>query len=878
MQTLYRRNVLRSVALYGVAAVLWLAVSHSLLASFPNPATLETYWDISFIAGTAVLLLYTLRNKLGKSDPSQGQESLAHIVIDNAPDYVFIKDTASRYILANKAYMALIGVTQLDQIVGKTDYDLFPRILATGFVKSDQLILRTGEPSIDVEATTLDPSGKSLSITVTKVPLRDTRGKITGILGIIHDVTERKQATEALAQAHDELESRVAERTADLARTNAALQKSEALYRTLAKHFPNGAVFLYDSELRYMLVEGSELPIFGISKELLEGKTLFEIFPELADFLEPAYRSALNGTPSYHDVPYAGRTFAAYVVPVKNEQGEVYAGMVMTQDITEHKQTEAALRESEQRFRMLSEATFEGIFIHDQGVIVDVNSALAEMMSYQPEELIGRTTAEFVKDEFRDAVRANAQTGFSATIELVVIRKDGTTFQAEIRSRSVFYRGHDMRIVAVRDITDRKRIEEILRNSSVELERQVEARTAALSDVNTRLHQEIAERARVEDAEHKQRVLAEALCDTAAALNSTLNFEEVLERILANANHVVKHDRGNIMLIEDGFTRTVRTRGYDDAAVQDTVLNAHWPVATTSTFQWMIEHKRALVVPDSKKFAGWKRSDGAELVQIDSYLGVPILQADEVIGFLNLDCKYAGYFKPDDANRLQSFADQIAIAVGNAHQYEQAQVLAAMQERQRLARDLHDAVIQTLFSASIIAEALPRMLKEHPEKLERGLVQLHQLVRGALAEMRTLLLELRPTALLSTRLGELMRQLAEATKGRTGIQVVTSIDDQRALPPDVQMGLYRIAQEVLNNIVRHAHANRISIRLINNLDVTELSISDDGQGFDPAQIPANHFGIGIMNERAETIGAAFTIDSRIGAGTQVKVVWSDTDR
>ncbi|MBE7552517.1 MAG: PAS domain S-box protein [Anaerolineales bacterium] len=209
----------------------------------------------------------------------------------------------------------------------------------------------------------------------------------------------------------------------------------------------------------------------------------------------------------------------------------------------------------------------------------------------------------------------------------------------------------------------------------------------------------------------------------------------------------------------------------------------------------------------------------------------------------------------------------------------QTQRLAALEERQRLARELHDAVTQTLFSASLIAEVLPEMWERDPARSRRLLQDLKQLSRGALAEMRTLLLELRPAALREAKLGDLIRQLAEAFTGREGVPVTVELDRQGAFPGDMQVSLYRITQEALNNIAKHAGASRVTIQLQRTpggsgpLKRVELKISDDGCGFDPASVPLDHLGLGIMRERAEAIGATLDIISRPSRGTQIKVKW-----
>jgi signal transduction histidine kinase len=152
---------------------------------------------------------------------------------------------------------------------------------------------------------------------------------------------------------------------------------------------------------------------------------------------------------------------------------------------------------------------------------------------------------------------------------------------------------------------------------------------------------------------------------------------------------------------------------------------------------------------------------------------------------------------------------------------------------------------------------------------------LSQLIKGALAEMRALLLELRPGSLAQTGLDELLRNLADVTASRTQANVALRVEGECLLPRDVHNMLYRLAQEAMNNVARHAGATDIEVRLRCQPDRVTLSVSDDGRGFDPAQTPSGqHLGLEIMRERAEEIGAALEISSQPGRGTQVIVTWS----
>ena len=240
------------------------------------------------------------------------------------------------------------------------------------------------------------------------------------------------------------------------------------------------------------------------------------------------------------------------------------------------------------------------------------------------------------------------------------------------------------------------------------------------------------------------------------------------------------------------------------------------------------------------------------------------------------------------ANELleQEIAERMRTEEALAQERASAAVTA---ERNRLARELHDAVTQTLFSASLVAEALPAAWEKDPEEGHGLLKDLRGLSRGALAEMRTLLLELRPAALLETRLDDLLRQLGEATSGRVGIPVTVQIEGetelhQEALPPDVHITLYRITQEALNNVIKHARAHQVTVRLDYSPESraeplrVSLSISDDGRGFDATQLQHDRLGFGIMQERIQAIGGTLTIESQPGHGTRVTVLWQQAKR
>jgi signal transduction histidine kinase len=261
---------------------------------------------------------------------------------------------------------------------------------------------------------------------------------------------------------------------------------------------------------------------------------------------------------------------------------------------------------------------------------------------------------------------------------------------------------------------------------------------------------------------------------------------------------------------------------------------------------------------------------------------VPLAIKDRVIGAIGVAHAERNYFTAHHADLALTVANQAAITMVNAELYEHVRTLAALQERQRLARDLHDAVNQSLFSAGLIAEVLPSLWERDPDEGRRSLEDLRRLTRGAQADLRLLLAELRPSTLTDVELSDLLRLLGNALAGRTNLPIRVTVTKQealrgqRVLPADVQVALYRLCQEGLNNIAKHAGASRVDIQLQYETGSVELRIRDDGRGFDPDQTPPGHYGLSMMRERATAVGATLSITSQPGHGTEIVIRWVET--
>lgn len=388
--------------------------------------------------------------------------------------------------------------------------------------------------------------------------------------------------------------------------------------------------------------------------------------------------------------------------------------------------------------------------------------------------------------------------------------------------------------------------------------------------------QSIMRQRALEISERNQRVLTELLHKTARTLNSTLELNETLRIILESIKPIIPHHAANIMLITEGLARIVQCNSCALETASSLASIAFDPEEHPHLSS-MLRTRQPYIIDDIPTYIGWKP------VKLEyeplSYLAAPICIDDEVIGFINLDSLERNHFTPDHAFRLQVFVDYAAVALKNARMYQQTQELVALRERQRLARDLHDSVTQTLFAASAISNALVRQCEPKSGIIFDSLHQLRDLTTGALAELRTLLFELRPNALSEADLGALLYQLTTAVKAHTYIQVSFDSQGECSLPPNVHIAFFRIAQEALNNVVKHARASHVEVILKRIAAKVELTIQDNGRGFDHTrETPQTSLGIHIMRERAAEAQIELSILSRQTEGTTVRAIWLNKDQ
>jgi GAF domain-containing protein len=384
------------------------------------------------------------------------------------------------------------------------------------------------------------------------------------------------------------------------------------------------------------------------------------------------------------------------------------------------------------------------------------------------------------------------------------------------------------------------------------------------------------ENAQIYTESQQRRSELEALYRADESLHSSLRLEDVLHALVNVATDVMHADRISVSVWDPERRQlvTAAARGYSPESIA-APLTAGEDVVIED-----VMGTELLVISDAANDTRLATPRLRSLVQregIRTALAAPIIVAGQPFGLFWLSFCTEHLPSAGEQRLAQALAQRAGLAVHNARLFEQARHVATLEERQRLARELHDAVTQTLFSSSLIAEILPRLFARDPDQALHRLEELRRLTRGALAEMRALLVELRPPALVATPFTQLLDQLAASMSLRAAVQIdVHAETDERPLPPEVQIGLYRITQEALNNVVKHAAATQAQVRFRRHGAGAELRIRDDGQGFDTHRTPPGHLGLSIMRERAKGINARLQVHSRIGSGTRINVRWSES--
>ena len=360
-----------------------------------------------------------------------------------------------------------------------------------------------------------------------------------------------------------------------------------------------------------------------------------------------------------------------------------------------------------------------------------------------------------------------------------------------------------------------------------------------------------------------------AVTEAVLSIGGETSTEEVLQRLVENARTLVsaKYAALGVPDGEGGFS------AFLTSGMSDKLIASLGPLPRTHGMLGAILESqtpfRTADIHDDPRFTGyWPRGHP----DMRSFLGVPIVAREGVIGAIYLTEKEdAPEFTELDQHLIEVLASHAAIAITNARLYEQSRELSVVSERNRLALELHDVVSQKLYSVVLTAETVATLLDRDANAAREQLTKLQDVARQALDELRSLIFELRPPDLVQDGLCGALRKHVDVLRRVQSADVVMEGDLDLTPDPARDAEIFRIAQEAMQNALRHAQANRVVVRISAENGRLTLDIVDDGIGFDPQSVDlrARRLGLTSMEERAQRIGGRLDIQSRKGEGTTV---------
>lgn len=554
-------------------------------------------------------------------------------------------------------------------------------------------------------------------------------------------------------------------------------------------------------------------------------------------------------------------TFAMYFrqprAPTRSELETIVVAAHLVGIAIEHKNTLEALLRSELRFRAVFEGAPIGISITSlDGWLVDTNRALQQMFGYSQEEFTNLSVAEFTHP---DDVSGDSDLFYNQLVpgkidfyqvEKHFLRKDGSDFWGRLSLSLVRDSNAEplYAIATTEDITAQRQAAEKLALTYQTMERQVAERTSELAALNA----------------------------IAASVSRTLNLREIMEEALERTLDVMQLEQGvayRTISLEgegqgEGYLEIITHRGMSPRFIE---AASRLPIRG-SLIQAAAERGGPLVwqtdtypVPEIREVI---LSGGAKVA-----ITIPLAVQDRLVGALVLGSLEERTFEEEELSLLAAIGRQVGVAVENARLYERAQKTTILEERGRLARELHDSVTQSVYSVTLYAEAATRLLRAgETQQAAQYLADLRDSGLEALREMRLLIYELRPLALEKSSLADALRGRLEAVEARSGVKSTLNVEGTEDLDYATKVELYQIGQETLNNILKHARAGHVLVNLSFTPEDTALEVVDDGIGFDLEEA-ANSGGLGLAGiyERAQRLGAELKIDSTPETGTRVCV-------
>jgi len=838
-------------------------------------------------------------------------------IVEQTTDTVVVTDREGLIEYVNPAFEQMTGYTK-DEVLGKT-----PRVLKSGlhndqFYKELWNTILSGK-AFQGEIANCTKNGDLFYEEKTITPLRDAQGNNTHFVATGKDTTERKHSEEKLRQAYDELELRVQDRTEELRIANSELEeeindrkRAEAALRkahdelelrvrertrelalankellqeiaereeverqlrvqtTAMKAAANGIV-ITDTRGKILWTNPALSHMSGYDEDELIGKTMrvFQSGEQSSEYYRQMWTTIQSGQVWKGEINNRHKDGSQYIedqtiTPVRGEHGELSHFIAIKQDITEQKQIAAALELERARLKNILDTIPDGVYIINQEYEIEYINPVIER---EFGSIGGQKCFAYFHDRENPCPWCKNEEVFTGKP-----LKGEHTYAKNNKSYEIFDAplansdGSVSKLKLLHDITQRKEMELELERSNQELQA-------------------------TSNAERRHRQLAEALVEAALVLNRSLELDEVLTIILEQIRQVIPYQFADIGLLDGNSFYDASHQGDADIPATQMGVMKRYTLDEFPLLQEMCQSGQPVLIPDTELEPDWNNIESFEWCR--SFLSAPLIVEKRVIGFVNLFARQADFFTQDLCDRLVAFASHAAVAIQNAWLFEQVRSssehlqslsrrLVEVQENERLyiARELHDEAGQLLTSLLVDLQLLEKEANK-PKAILKIVEEMESSLNAVSENLHRVAMALRPASLDHVGLIAALRQHVESIGEKNGLMVsFRSKDFQERLPANVETVLYRIVQESLTNVVRHAQASRADVVLTVRNDKLVVIVEDDGIGFDPNSVSSGeHLGLFGMRERAEMIEGNLVIESMPGKGTTiiVEVDYVDTN-
>ncbi|MCI0440437.1 MAG: PAS domain S-box protein [Chloroflexi bacterium] len=749
-------------------------------------------------------------------------------VLDNMAQGFILFDLDGRVLAANpvarRVADAIYGITLAE---GVCIFDVVHEGDRQHFERDFGAALAGHRVSLELPVST--PVGDARWYDLAYSPVFDSNGNVCAVALTALDITKRRRAEEAF---------RVREERYELATRAASTGVWEWNLET--------GEFYLDPNLKAML---------GYSDDEIPNdieKWVSCVHPEDREAVMKAAEAHIAGRTSHYAFEHrmlhrdgSVRWVSARGAAVRDAQGKVVKMVGTDSDITDRKYMELALQESEERFRAVWEIAADAMVLSDsEGVVLDANPAYLRLYGHSSAQVFGRKFSVNLPEDQRERAEGQYRAVFESQptpsrFESTIRRADGAERIVESNVAFIYKDGRrNAMLSTIRDITDAKQTQEALLKAHAEL-------TTLLG-----VSQEIV---------------------------STLDLEPLLNLVLERLEVVIPYDAAAIVTLEDGYFEPQAYRG---PKLPFRTPPMQFDAAKIPGLSKMLQNLEVLYVPDMDDQAHLVRALGDALdlplesvFKYHAWMAVPLISQGRMIGVLILMSKRADSYRQETHALARAFANQVAIAIENARLYQHAQETATLAERARLARDLHDSVTQTVYGISMYTEAARLALAAGKNDVTfEGLREIRNMAREAMADLRLMIFSSHPSTLEQEGLAAAIQARLEAVESRAGFAVEFNVEGSRRPRVAVDLELYYVTQEALNNVIKHAQANSVRVSLTLDENSTVLIIEDDGAGFD-VEAAARVGGLGLrsIRERVERIGGKVELRSLPQQGTTLKI-------